>query len=409
MLPPLIRTSPSSAIFSSTPGNGRADGAELVAVERLERRGGRGLGHAVALEDRDAAGEEELEDLLRDRSGAGDRLAHLAAERGADLREELLLGPVEWLLQLGRDGRAGELALAHLDAECDGRVELLGLHVGRDERVDLLEDARHRREVRRMHLVELDDDLLRVVGPVGERRADIERQELDQQRERVREREVEVGDLVLLQGARRLRHREDRAVIAVLQNAALRRASRAGGVDEGVRVVGLDAGDAALELVAVAAAASRAQVIERDRVGGRALGVDHDHVLELGQALSNLGDLCDLSCVLADDRSRAGVTRDPLALLRRVGRVDRHDDRARLGGAEVGVGPLGTGAAEDRDTVAGGDAEVDEAERDLLGYLADLAVGDVLPGAVALDAQGDAVGVLIGRQRQQVGDRLRAG
>ena len=113
-----------------------------------------------------------------------------------------------------------------------------GSPLPRDERVDLLEDARHRREVRRVHLVELDDDLLRVVRPVRERRADVERQQLDQQRERVGERQVEVGHLVGVDRARRLRHREDRAVVAVREDAALRRAGRAGGVDEGVGLLG---------------------------------------------------------------------------------------------------------------------------------------------------------------------------
>ena len=91
-------------------GERLADGAELVAVDRLERRRGRRLRHAVALEHGHAAGEEELEDLLRDRRGAGDRLADVAAEGGADLGEQLLLGLVERLLQLRRNRLAGELA-----------------------------------------------------------------------------------------------------------------------------------------------------------------------------------------------------------------------------------------------------------------------------------------------------------
>ena len=117
-------------------------------------------------------------------------------------------------------------------------------------------------------------------APVRERGADVEAQQLDQQRERVRERQVEVGQLVVLDGARRLRHREDRAVVAVREDAALRRAGRPGRVDDRVGIVGFDGGDAAIELGAIAPAAARAHIGERDRVGGRALGVDHDHVLE---------------------------------------------------------------------------------------------------------------------------------
>ena len=55
------------------PGSGRPTRAEAAAPRRVERRGGAGLGHAVALEHRHAAGVEELEHLAADRRGAGER------------------------------------------------------------------------------------------------------------------------------------------------------------------------------------------------------------------------------------------------------------------------------------------------------------------------------------------------
>ncbi len=90
------------------------DRAEAVVLERRDRRGGGGLGHAVALEHGHAAGVEELEDLVGDRCGAARRLAHVAAEDRAHVLEELLVGLVERRLQLLGDRFAAEDHVAHL-------------------------------------------------------------------------------------------------------------------------------------------------------------------------------------------------------------------------------------------------------------------------------------------------------
>ena len=216
------------------PGQRPADRAEAVAVDRRHRGRRRGLGHAVALEHGHAAGEEELEDLLRDRRGAGRGLPQPAAERGAHVLEQRLLGRVEVRLQLRRHLLAGRLQRAHLQADLRRRLDLLGVAVRGDERVELLEDPRHRREVGRPHLGELGDDLLRVAAEVGERGAHVERGELDQQREGVREREEQVRDVALLHDRVLLDHRDDVAVVAVAEHAALRRAGRARRVDDRV-------------------------------------------------------------------------------------------------------------------------------------------------------------------------------
>ena len=102
-----------------------------------------------------------------------------------------------------------------------------------------------------------------------------------------------------------------------------------------------------------------------------------------------------------------GVGDHPQALLGGVGLVDRHDDSAGGGGGHVHVGPLGAGVGEDAEALAGLDAEVDQPEADLLNDVGQLRVGHVVPGAVALVAHGDLLGVLGGRVRDQVGDRLR--
>ena len=84
-------------------GERAPDGAEAVVLEGRDGRGGGGLGHAVALEHRHAAGPEELEDLAGDRRGAAGGVAHVAAEDRAHVFEQLLVGLLERLLQLRRD------------------------------------------------------------------------------------------------------------------------------------------------------------------------------------------------------------------------------------------------------------------------------------------------------------------
>ena len=265
MFGPRSRISPSSAILISSARQRAADRAEAVAVDRRDGRRRRGLGHAEALEHRHAAGEEELEDLLRDRRRAGRRLAQVAAERRADVLEQLLLGRVEVRLQLLRHLLARRLQLAHLQPDLRRPLDLLGVAVRGDERVELLEDPRHRRQVGRLDLGQLRDDLLRVAAEVGQRRAQVEDRELDQQRERVREREEQVGDVAGLDDRVLLDHRHDVAVVAVAEHAALRRPGRARRVDDRVRLVARDGVRALAQLGGVAAAAALAHVGERDR------------------------------------------------------------------------------------------------------------------------------------------------
>ena len=136
-----------------------ADRAEPVVARRSGRGHRGGLGHPVALHHRHAAGVEELEDLLGDRRGAGVGLLELAAEHAADVLEQRLVGRVVVGLQLGGDLLAGGLQRAHLEPDADRALDLLRVAVGGDERVDLLEDPRHRRQVGRVDLHQLGHDL----------------------------------------------------------------------------------------------------------------------------------------------------------------------------------------------------------------------------------------------------------
>ena len=272
--------------------------------------------------------------------------------------------------------RPARSARAHLLADPDRPVEdrlleaALFLHRAGRGGVDLLEDARHRGEVGRFQFGQVGHDLQRVALPVGDRRAEVEAAELDQQGEGVGEGEVEVGEVFVLDHAGLVDHVEHRPVVAVADDAALRRPGRARGVDEGADVLRGDRLPARLPLGGVAAGAAGGEVVERDRV---LAGAGHPHhVLEQRQLVADRADLLQLLVVLDDDDLGVGVLEHVLALLGRVGLVDRDDGGAGRERGEVEVGPLGAGVGEDRDLVALGDAEVDQAEGERADDLADL-------------------------------------
>ena len=395
MFGPRSSTSPSSAIFTSTPANGLPTDPKRNARERVAggRRGG--LRHAVALHDRNAAGVEELEDLLGDRSRAGDALPYAAAEDVADVHVQLLVRLIEGLRELGGHLLA---ALSHrpdLDAELNRLVQQLDVVRARaGQRVDLLEDPRDGGEVGRLHLHEVGDDLLGVLLPVRDDRAEVERHELDQQGERVRKREEEVAGLALLEHVRLRLHRvAHRAVVAVREDYALRRPGRAGGVDEDARVVGRDARDALVELGLAATAAALSEIVELDRVADLTVRLHHDHELERGQVVLDLADLRQLLAVLHEHGARLRVLEHVVALLGRVRLVDRHRGAAGREDAEVGVRPLGASVREDRDAVAAPHPQVDQPASDLAHGGAELRVVDVDPLVADLVPQRRVPGV----------------
>jgi hypothetical protein len=166
-----------------------------------------------------------------------------------------------------------------------------------------------------------------------------------------------------------------------------------------------------------ASSSTRANLVQRDRaeridlrrrlLAGRR--VDHDDRAQARHPLADRGDLRQLGGVLAHDRAGVGVGDDPMALLGRVGLVDRHDHRADRGRGEVGIRPLGTGVGEDAHALAVLDAEIDQPERHLAHDLVQLGERDVPPLAVALVANGGTIAIPLGRMRHQVGDRLRRG
>src|SRR5690606_26017926 len=183
-----------------------ADRAELHVRRAVEEAARRGLGEAVALQDREPGAVEELGDLAGQRRGAGDEVADPAAEAGAELAEHQLVG--DRVLDLGgqRDRGAGLARPGHPDAGLARPVEDLQLRAalallgGGHRVVDLLEDTGgggHHGGPERAQVV---GDA--VEPPVDRgRHADVDHHDLQQLAERVRQRQPEEVEVVVLDQA----------------------------------------------------------------------------------------------------------------------------------------------------------------------------------------------------------------
>jgi hypothetical protein len=221
----------------------------------------------------------------------------------------------------------------------------------------------------------------------------------------VGQRQVEIGEILVLDDADLVDHVQHRPVVAVADDAALRRPGRAGGVDEGADVLGRDRRVERLPGAGVATGAFGAEVLHRDRVLGAA--GHHHHVLELRQAVAHRSHLLQLFCVLDDDDLGVGVLEDVAALLGGVGLVDRHHRGADRERGEIEVGPLRPRVAEDRDPVALLDSEGDEAEGERPHDLDDLGVAATQPLVAVLEPDRGFLPVELRRSGQEIGDRAR--
>src|SRR5215212_1320373 len=358
-------------------GQRLAHRAEAEVVGAVDRGGGCRLRHAVALHHRHSAGVEELEDLRGNRRRARHAFADVLPEQGTHVLVERLLGPVERLLQLRGHLLSALPHLPDLHAHLHGLPQLLLVgRVAGGERVDLLEHPRHRREVARVDLGQVRDDLGGVARPVGQSHAQVEGGELDQDREGVGKWQEEVAGVPLLQWRLPGHSVCDRTVVAVGEQAALRRACGARRVDVEAHVVAGDCPVALLPLGLRAAPAALAEGVQAEGVASQlgARRVDHDHVAQLGTAGADRADLLQLLPVLREDRTRVGVLEHVLALGGRVGLVDRDQHASGREDAEAGLAPLRPGVGQDRDLVAGLETQVDQPERDLAHDRAELRV-----------------------------------
>jgi len=383
--------------------------AEAEVIEGPHRSHPRGLGHAPALEHGHPRRVEEFEDLRADGGRSGDRLAHLAAEQVTHAREDALVGPGKGARGLGGDLLTALAPAAHVDSQRDRLVKALAVGVGgvgqrrHGQRVELLEEAGHRRDVGRMGCLDLGDHPLGVAAEVDNRRPGVKGPELDGEGEHVSQRQVEVADIAGSHEPELLHHRAHRHGVCVSEHAALGRSGGARGVDEGVGVLGADRGAPAGQLVGrPRAPAPITQPVEVDPF---TTGLDGDDVLEGGEALAHLLDLGQLGGVLTHHRPGLGVTGHPFALLRGVGGIDGHHHGAHRGDGKADERPLDAGVGKDAHPVAGVDAQLDEPQGELVDDRGDRGEAQLALLRVGVRAHGHAVAVAGGGRGRQAGHR----
>jgi hypothetical protein len=142
-----------------------ADRADLDVSGGVHRRGGRRLGQPVALQHREPDAAVEVSEPQPERGPAGDRPLHLAAERRPQLDVDELVE--RRVLRAEPEARAamverlavgdGGLGRGVEDLALAGRLCLLLRGV-----VDLLEDARHREDERRLEARQVCEQFLDV-------------------------------------------------------------------------------------------------------------------------------------------------------------------------------------------------------------------------------------------------------
>jgi hypothetical protein len=395
-------------------GQHAAHGAEAVVGRGVQADRGGGLREAVGLHHLHPAGVEELEDLHVDGGGAGDRLAQATSEQVAHAPQDQAIGQGVLGPQQGPRGSPRALAAAHLAPHPDRPREGAGLQAtgllgpGVGEGVHLLEHAWDRGEVGRAHLADVGDDGLAVALPVGDGRADVERDELDRQREAVGERQEQEDGLGPVDHPVLLDLRHDAAVVGVREHASLRRARRARGVDDHEGVLGRDRGDALVELGRLAPAPAPAQLRPGKGADEGRRRVDHDDVPQLRQLRLAPTDLGELLRVLHHDRHGLRVLERVAGLRGGVGLVDRDGDSSRARDPEVGLRPLGARVGEDGDPLVGLQAEVHEPEGDLAHDRREVRVGRLAPCAALLVQEGGGRGMRGGGPPEQVRHRVGA-
>ena len=262
--------------------------------------------------------------------------------------------------------------------------------------VDLLEDAGHGEDERRLERLEVREQVARVGGVAQHgtgrdaQHFDVAREDVGERHEQQRARVRLRADLTEAEGAvERERHE-----VAVREHDPLRAARRARRVDDRRDVVGAELPAATLDLGVRDVRAVGDQ--RRD-----APLVDHDDLAKVAQLATSVLDDGRVSRRLDDRESNVGVREDPAHLVGRRGLVDRHADGACGPDREVGDGPLVARVRHDRHVVAGSDPVRDQPLGDCGHLSGEGGRGDGGPGPAetrrALDhgpvrAAGDALG-----------------
>ena len=142
--------------------------------------------------------------------------------------------------------------------------------------------------------------------------------------------------------------------------------------------------------------------------------IDDDDIPQFRQALADAQNLVELLLVLADDERRIRQRQQIFDLRRRRCRIDAGRNAAKERSAELGENPFLSVLAQNRDLVAGLEAEADEPVAEASGRRSVLRPGDRLPDAKILLAQRHHIGTMLrpveklARQRQ-LAERLVRG
>jgi len=205
--------------------------------------------------------------------------------------------------------------------------------------------------------------------------------------------------------------------VVVRKHRPLGPAGGAGGVDEDGQVFRLAAVDARLPFAfgfgaeaRDALAADFAQAPEADHLRvvevAQAFGLPDDDFSQERQVVARFQYLVELLLVLDEQIDRTGIQRQVLNLGGSVGWIDAGADAAGAQRTEIAEQPFLAGVAEDRDRLAGFEAQLDQAHADVAHDVAELAPGQRLPESVGFLAENDLVAAPLDGIPEHARDRV---
>jgi hypothetical protein len=271
----------------------------------------------------------------------------------------------------------------------------------RDGRIELLPDPRHGGEHGRRDLAHVLRHRLRVLDEVQlGAGVDAEILAADALGDVAQRQEAHAlvavglrGDQVVATG------RVDKAAVAV--HRTLGQAGGARGVDEDRQVFGPARRHPRLQRVGVAGRMRAAQLAQRVQAHharvleiAQALHVEHDDLVQEGQAAAHRQHLVELLFVFDEQHPGVRIGAQVHHLDRRVGRIDAVRDAAGAEHREVGEHPFDDGVRQDRRAVVRLEAERDQAVADLADGLRRLGPAPAAPQAELLLAHEDGVAAL---------------
>ena len=365
-------------------GDERTKHTNLVRVDAANRNRGAGLGQTVTFHHLHTHRVEEVSQALTEGTAAGDCVTQLAAESHTQLRVDQLV--VESVLRRQLEGHTTlNLRLRPAHRNIGGTLKQRLIEFAALSRlchgtfVHLLKDAGHHQQHGRLEAVQVRRQVLDV-GRVTNNQASVQRQNLNQARQNVRQRQEKNGGVA---GVRNLRLDQPGVgdqvqEVAVSQCAALRAAGCSGGVHNGREVVTTGCGTYLLQLLIAYLGGASAE-------GIKVAVLNDPAVLELARLRSGSGvffslrDACQKLLILNEDGGSLRVGERPRRLGGSVRLIYRHGDGARVPNREVNDGPLEAGAAHNAHTVTRADARSNHALSQVGHHLVELLGANRLP------------------------------